>query len=349
MIKSGKLLSAAEVSVFCEQVALILNGGIPLYEGTYMLFQEMENRQLKEIMRQIDEAVKENIPFYQALEATKAFPDYMVHMVKIGETTGKIEEVMYSLANYYEREDAIKSKIRNVISYPIMLFAMMGVILVFLVTKILPMFEKVFLELETEVSASSQGMMTFSLTVGKVIAVLVGVIFLVIFMILLWSRTKSGRTALYHFCNVCPFTRKIAYKMALGKFISSMSLMIASGLEHLQALELAAEVVTQPKIHNKIEQCKALLEDKTSFAEALKETKLVTGMHGRMISIGAKTGVLDVVFAKLSHKYDEEIERILGGISVVIETILVISLSVIVGAVLISVMLPLVSIISSIG
>lgn len=344
-----KMLSAAEVSVFCEQIALILNGGIPLYEGTYILYQEMENIQLKELMKQIDEAVKDNIPFYQALDRTKAFPEYMIHMVEIGETTGKLEDVMQSLAEYYDREHNIKTSVRNVISYPIMLFAMMGIILVVLVTKILPMFEQVFLELDSEVGASSKDMMNVSLTMGRVVAVLVGIVFLIIVFLLLWSRTKRGRDALYQFCNVSPFTRKIATKMAIGKFVSSMSLMISSGLENDQSLELAAQVVRQPKIHKKIEKSRNLLAEKKTFDESLKETGLLTGMHGRMVSVGAKTGVLDVVFAKLSRKFDEEIEAMLGGIATIVETSLVISLSLVVGVVLISVMLPLVSIISSIG
>lgn len=343
------MLSAAEVSAFCEQIALILNGGIPIYEGTYILYKEMENPTLKEILKEVDALVKDNIPLYEALEKTNAFPAYMVHMVKIGETTGKLEEVMGSLARYYEREDAIKSSIRNVVFYPIMLFAMMGVILIVLVAKILPMFQNVFQELDADVASSSDNMMSASMWIGRIVAVVVLVVFVLVVALVLWYRTKSGRRILTNLGNRLPFTRKVMYRLGIGKFVSAMSLMITSGLDSNESLNLVEELVEHPKVKKKITGCKEQVAQNVALEEALKENKLVTGMNGRMVSVGAKTGVLDVVFQKLSGRYDAEIDQSLSSISTVVETVLVVSLSVIVGLVLVSVMLPLVSIISAIG
>ncbi len=350
MFKSNtKMLSAAEVSTFCEQIALILNGGIPIYEGIYILYMEMENPELKGILKEVDALVKDNIPLYEALQKTEAFPSYMVHMVKIGETTGKLEEVMSSLAHYYEREDTIKANIRNVVFYPIMLFAMIGVILIVLVSKILPMFQNVFEELDTDVASSSGDMMSASMWIGRIIAIVVLVIFAVVIAMVLWYRTQSGRRNLTKLGNRLPFTRKVMYRLGIGKFVSAMSLMITSGLDSNESLALVEELVDQPVVKNKITGCKEQVAQHVALEEALKDNKLITGMNGRMVSVGAKTGVLDVVFQKLSGRYDAEIDQSLSSISTIVETVLVVSLSLIVGLVLISVMLPLVSIISSIG
>lgn len=344
-----KILSAAEVSTFCEQIALILNGGIPMYEGTYILYKEMENPQLKEILKDIDALVKDNIPLYEALEKTGAFPAYMVHMVKIGETTGKLEEVMSSLARYYDREDTIKANIKNVVFYPIMLFAMMGIILIILVAKILPMFENVFNELDTDVAASSGNMMSASMWIGRIVAIVVLVVFLLVVALVLWYQTKGGRRVLTSLGNRLPFTRKVMYRLGIGKFVSAMSLMISSGLDSNESLELVEELVEHPAVKEKITDCKEQIAKNVAMEEAFKKSKLITGMNGRMVSVGAKTGVLDVVFQKLSTRYDNEIEQSLSGISTVVETVLVVSLSLVVGLVLVSVMLPLISIISAIG
>ena len=350
MFKSkSKILSAAEVSAFCEQIALILNGGIPIYEGTYILYQEMENPQLKEILKKVDALVKDNIPLYEALQKTEVFPAYMVHMVKIGETTGKLEEVMSSLAHYYEREDSIKASIRNVVFYPIMLFAMMGIILIVLVVKILPMFQNVFNELDTGVASSSGNMMSVSMWIGKIVAIVVLVLFVLVLALVLWYRTKAGRNALTKVGNRLPFTRRIMYRLGIGKFVSAMSLMITSGLDSNESLSLVEELVDHPVVKKKISGCKEEVAKNVALEEALKDNALITGMNGRMVSVGAKTGVLDVVFQKLSSRYDAEIDQSLSGISTVVETALVVSLSLIVGLVLISVMLPLISIISAIG
>lgn len=350
MIKlKSKLLSASEVSAFCEQIALILNGGIPIYEGTYILYQEMENPHLKAVLKEVDELVKNNIPLYEALEKTNVFPAYMVHMVKIGETTGKLEEVMGSLARYYDREDAIKTSVRNVVFYPIMLFAMMGVILMVLVTKILPMFQNVFEELDADVAVSSGNMMSASIWIGRIVAIVVLVVFIIVIALVLWYRTNTGRRILTNLGNRLPFTRKVMYRLGIGKFVSAMSLMITSGIDSNLSLSLVEELVDHPTVKKRITGCKELVAQNVALEEALKDNKLLTGMNGRMVSVGAKTGVLDVVFEKLSKRYDAEIDQSMSSISTVVETVLVVSLSVIVGLVLVSVMLPLVSIISAIG
>lgn len=347
--KDLKKFTSNEVAAFCEQIAILLNGGIPLYEGAYMLMNEVEDSKTKAVLKKLDDALRDNLSFYESLEATKAFPSYMIYMVRIGELTGKLEDVMRSLSAYYERETRIKASIRNVVSYPLMMFVMMAIVLLILVIKILPMFEKVFDELNRNVVASSSNMMSFGLTLGKIIAIVMVITFVIIFAILAWSRTKSGKISIYEFCCVFIGTKKVTKKLAIGKFISAMSLMISSGMGAKEALEMAETVIEHKEIKQKIKDSIVIVEDNGALEDALKETKLLGGMQGRMVSVGAKTGVTDVVFEKLAKQYDEEIEGIMNGISSTVETSLVITLSVIVGAILISVMLPLVSMISSIG
>lgn len=344
-----KKFSSDEVAAFCEQIAIILNGGIPLYEGTYILYSEMEDKLTKAVLKKIDGKVKESVPFYKALEESEAFPEYMVNMVRIGETTGKLEEVMKGLTKYYERESSMKSGIRSVISYPVILFFMMSVVLSILVIKILPMFDSVFRELDSEAGSSTEHMMEFSLRAGRVTACIVGGVILIIIGMIFWSKTRHGKEALYHLSTVFPFIRKIAWKMDVAKFVSGMSLMVSSGMDTEDALELVLTVVRDERTERKVKRCRKLVTEKMALDEALKETGLITGMHGRMISVGLKTGVLDTVLEKLSDTYDNDIENALAGVSTTLETILVVALCAVIGAILISVMMPLVGIISSIG
>ena len=344
-----KKFSTDEIAGFCEQVAIILNGGIPLYEGAFILYNEVEDLKTKAVLKQIDDLLRENKPFYQALEATGAFPSYMVYMVRIGELTGKLEDVMRSLAAYYERESSVKTGIKNVVSYPLVMFAMMAVILLILVIRILPLFENVFAELASNAAENTGNMMSFGITAGKVIAGIMAGLFILAGMILLWYKTSKGREIIYRFGCGFFITGKIMEQMAVGKFISAMSLMISSGIDMEEALSMAGSVVEHKSVKEKVDKCHEMVKQEASLDEALKETGLITGMRGRMISVGARTGVMDTVFEKLSSKYDEEIDASLGRLSSIVETVLVAGLSIIVGGILISVMLPLVSIITSIG
>jgi Type II secretory pathway, component PulF len=347
--KVTKMFSSEEVAAFCQQIAIMLNGGIPLYEASYILCNEIEDKQTKEILLRMDRQVKCNMPFYLALEQTGAFPVYMVHMVRIGEMTGKLEEVMKSLSRYYERDSNVKAGIRSVITYPLMLFAMMVVILLILVIKILPMFQTVFYELNADTAVSGKNRMEFGIYAGKCVALIAICFFALVIGLLLWYRTNSGKKRLLGVARSVFLTKGMCEKMATAKFVSSMALMISSGIESKEAMEMAKTVVEHPKLNHKIQNSINLISSGAPFGEALKESKIIEGIQGRMIQIGVKTGAADAVFAKISEQYDSEIENMLNSVSSIIETILVVILSVIVGSILISVMLPLVSIISSVG
>ena len=347
--KRKKRLSASEVSMFCEQIALLLNGGIPICEGTHILYQEMEHTETKLVLKEVYELVKDNMPLYEALEKSGVFTNYMVHMVKIGETTGKLEEVMALLAKYYDREHKVKESIQNVIFYPMLLFAMMGVLLLVMVVKILPMFQNVFHELDANVSSASGQMMQMGILLGEGVFALVIVMFAVLFLLVGMYQTKVGRTSLQKVANYIPYIRRIKYKIGIGRFVSSMSLMISSGLSSEESLELAMDVIEHPVVNRRIFQCLKRVRDHGTLDEGLRESKLITGMNGRMVSVGVKTGVLDTVFEKLDEKYEDEVNQALQGVSTVIEAVMVLFLSAMVGMILVSVMLPLISIISSIG
>lgn len=341
--------SSEEIAGFCEQISMLLDGGISLYDGVDMLAQEMEDKETKDVLEKLDQALRENKTFYDALTETEAFPEYMLKMVQIGETTGKLDTVMQALSVYYKRESIMQHNIKNVIAYPMMMFTMMAVILTILVWKILPMFQGVMKELDVEAAASSTHMMNVGTTLGKVVAVVGISVFVLVCGFAIWYRTKTGKNKINHFFQNFVLTRKLANVMATGKFVSAMALMTSTGFDGLEALNMAEEVVDNKKLKQKVKAGADLMGENKTLEEAVKETELLTGMESRMLSVAAKTGVMDQVFEKLTSKYDDKIEEDLGSLCTKVETSLVITLSLVVGAVLISVMLPLVSIISSIG
>lgn len=339
--------SSEEIAGFCEQIAMLVNGGISLYDGVDMLAQEMEDKATKAVLEQLDNTLRDNKTFYEALKETNAFPEYMLKMVNIGEKTGKLDVVMKALSVYYKRESAMQQNVRNVIAYPMMMFAMMAVILAILIWKILPMFQTVMNELDVEAAASSTNMMDVGMTIGKVVAVAGIAAFVIVSVLVIWYGTKTGKNKINHFFQNFILTRKISNSMATGKFVSAMALMTATGFDNLEALNMAEEVVENKKLQKKVKASADLIAENKTLEEAVRETALLTGMEGRMISVAAKTGVTDQVFEKLAEKYDDKVEENMGSLCAKIETGLVVTLSFVVGATLISVMLPLVSIISS--
>lgn len=344
-----KKFNSDEVAMFCDQIAMLMNGGIPLYEGTYILYSEMEDPQTREVLKKIDDEVHNNVPLYIALENTGAFPEYMVHMVCVGERTGRIEDVMRSLAEYYERDSRVKAGIKNAIAYPVLLFSVMAVIFVALAWKILPMFERMFEELSTEVADSTENALAVGLTAGRGIAIALCVILAVAFVLIIWSKTKTGHKVLAKFFESFGVTKKLSILMATGKFVSAISLMLSSGMDISEGLEREAQSCDNDIVRGRIVKALELSQANLPFDEAIRQSELIVGMESRLISVAAKTGETDKIFAKLSNQYNERISEALGKFTTVIETLLVVILSLMIGAVLLTVMIPLVSIISSIG
>lgn len=345
----GKVFNSDEVSAFCGQFAMLLHGGISLSEGTYMLYSDMEDAKTKAVLKILDEQVGKGVPFSKSLAATHAFPDYMIHMVEVGEKTGRLEYVMRSLSEYYERDSRIKSGIRSAVAYPMVLFGVMACIMIVLVWKILPMFEKMFDELSSDVSSATENVLTAGLAAGKVIAAVILILFVLVILVIIYGRTKSGSKFLAKLGGMIGPTRKLQVLMSTGKFISSMSLMMASGMDISTALDSEYENCENDTVKARIDKCRELYNKGSYIDEALRDSGLIVGMDSRLVSVAVKTGETDVVFTKLSEQYNEKTTAALGKMTTIIETTLVIVLSLMVGAVLLAVMMPLVSMISSIG
>lgn len=348
-MKKQRKFSTEELEGFCKQIGMVLKSGISLNEGVYMLLEEVEDKKTKEVLEKMNECLKDNETFYHAMKATGAFPRYLLSMVHIGEKSGKLEEVLDAMVAYYDRETSLKESIRNVIAYPMIMFAMIAVILLVLVLKILPMFQNVFRNLNVDVASSSSRVMRVGMATGEAVAIVALVILAVAIGLLIWYRTEGGQRILKKWSGSFFVTKKTARLMAIGKFVSSMSVMISSGMDSEESLNMAKDVVEDPKIQKQVEQCYKAVKDRKSLAEALKESKLVTGMQGRMIGVAEKSGLTEEVFKDISKQYDEKITSQLGSMCTKLETTLVLSLSLIVGAILISIMLPLISIITAIG
>lgn len=343
--KNGHTISAGEAALFCSQVALILQSGIPLHDGIAALVGEGENS--SGIFRELNDVVQASGSLYEAVRTAGVFPEYMVNMIQIGENSGKLEEVMGSLAAYYEREDNLKTSVRGAVTYPLVLVAMMAVVVGILVAKVLPVFDKVFSELGSQMPAVSVTIMTIGSVVGKCVLVLMALAMVALAALVVWSRARGvGVSALLGRLMV---TRRLSAKIASGRFASVASMMLSSGYDTDRMLELIPTVLGDENVIRKVDECRIKIDEGKNFAQAITETGIFSGVYSKMISVGYATGTLDSVMKKLASLYEEEIDRSLESFVSLIEPLLIAVLSIVIGAVLLSVMLPLMGIMSSIG
>lgn len=340
--------SNLELSSFCGQMALILKSGISSMEGLTIMREDAAPGDEKQVLERLLSNMQETGSLYQALVSVELFPSYLLHMVEIGEETGTLDEVMEALQKHYEREDSIHKSIRNSVTYPMIMTGMMAVVVLVLLVKVMPIFNQVFIQLGTEMTGFSRMLMHIGTTISRYSLVFVGILVFFVVFILYGTRTSSGKKMFQTLGSHIRFTRVLREELSACRFASGMALTLRSGLHPERSMELVASLNDDPVFQEKITSCEKELQAGTDLAEAFLASGMFTGVYARMASIGAKTGAMDQVMEQIAELYQDDIDTRMNNLLAVLEPTLVIVLSLIVGVILLSVMLPLMGIMSGI-
>lgn len=343
-----KPFSSLELSSFCGQIALILKAGISSLEGLTIMLEDADAAAEKEILEALLSNMQETGSLFQAMESTGLYPSYMLHMVQIGEETGTLDAVMESLQNHYEREDSIHKSIRNSITYPMVMVAMMAMVIVVLLVKVMPIFNQVFIQLGTEMTGVSRTLMNAGAAINRYSVVFIILLVAIAAVIFFGTRTASGRRIFKSIGYKLGFTRAVYEEIAACRFASGMALTLSSGLNPDRSMELVTSLNDDPVFRRKIDLCLEKIHEGEDLSEALQHSGMFTGVYARMASIGSKTGSMDKVMEQIAGLYQDDIDTRMNNLLAVLEPTLVVALSLIVGVILLSVMLPLMGIMSSI-
>lgn len=349
-----KTMSNKELAMFCDQMAMILKAGQTPEAGINLMLEDAASDEAKKILTPIAKMCDIGEPFHKACAESGVFPKYALDMIEIGNTSGKLDDVLESLANHYNREEAIAQSIKSAVTYPFLIICMMLIVILVLVIKVLPIFQQVFIQLGTEMTGFSKGLLNFGNTLSTYSVVFISLVIVIALLFLYFTKVPMGKKQLARFCSKCPLTKGFYNKIAAGRFASGMAIMKSAGLDTDKSLELASQLVDNEEMVAKIEQCKKLMDGDEntpgiSFSESLAKTGIFSAMYSKMINIGFKSGSVDKVFKKIADSYDEEIDNSLSNTISILEPTLVIILSVVVCLILLSVIMPLMGIMSSIG
>lgn len=348
-MKNQKLLSNAEISSFCSQTAMILNAGITPYEGMNILLQDTTDAKGKALIEEIIGVCGQGESFTTALKSTGVFPEYVLHMVELGEQSGNLDDVMQSLTAYYDHEEMIADSIRSAVRYPLIMIGMMLLVIYVLLTRVLPIFNEVFLQLGSEMTGVSSSLLRLGNTLNSGSIIILIVVIAVFILYFLGFRTKKGKAITTAFLNEFALTKGFYDRVAAGRFASGLAMTISAGLDTYSSIDLVREIIEHKRTVDKIDVCKKCLMEGDNLSEALEKARIFSSLYSRMVSVGFRTGSIDVVMAKISENYEKETEKKLQEIIAILEPTLVIILSLIVGLILLSVILPLMGIMSSIG
>ena len=341
---------APYLPVFCRELYQLVRSGIPLGEGLAMLREDETDPDARSWLDALCRFIEEGMPLAAALRETEAFPAYMTDMVALAEDTGRLEDVLLSLQRHYDRQLRMAADIRGAVAVPVTLLAVMVAVVVLLMTQVLPVFDRVFAQLGVRMGAVATGMMNAGAVLaqaGTALAALAAVIAIAALVVALapplrerfaaWFRRSFGG-------------RGVLGQMAVSRFASSMAMAVSSGMSMEESVEVSAKLCGGAKeIDEKTERCRQDIENGGSPADALADSGLFSGRDCRLLKLAEQTGSLPDTLEDLAQRQEEEslrrIDRTVGAI----EPAIVVITSALAGVILLSVMLPLMGLLSTIG
>ncbi len=345
--KSNRTIDPMEVASFCSQIGLILDAGLPLYDGLESMSGSAKGSGQEDLYRSVYEGMNETGTLYGALKKNDAWPTYMVELVKVGEETGQLEYVMNGLSEYYERESRIRSAIVNAVTYPLVLGVLLVVIVLTMIWKVLPVFRRVLNSMGMEMGGTGSAMLRLGSVIGWVVLIVVLVIVVLVVAAIILMKTSARDKVLGILRKLFPSIRRLDLKLNNSRVASVLSIMLSSGFTAQEAFRIMPSVLSNDETISKVGEIRNKLEEGKGFADAVSDSGLFPGINERMIRVGTATGREDRVMKKIASSYEEEVEDGITRLVAIIEPTLIAILAVVIGAILLSVMFPMIGILSN--
>ncbi len=345
-------VKAKQLTTFTRQMSTLVNAGLPLMRALRVLQRQEKNAALRDAVTQMAESIESGSTFAEALAAhPKIFDRLFVNMVKAGEIGGVLDVVLARLAEFQEKAEKIKGKVKSAMTYPIVVLVMALSILGFLMTYIVPKFADIFADL-----MGGKGMPPLTLFVmnaSKVMVdhslfVLAGLVVLVVVLKLL-AKTNQGRLGIDRFKLHAPVFGTLISKNSISRFTRTLGTLMSAGVPVLQALNIVKETVGNEVISKAVATIHDAVKEGENMAPPISSSKVFPPMVVSMVEVGEETGALPDMLMKIADSYDDDVDNAVAAMTSIIEPLLIIFLAVVVGTIVIALFMPLVSIIGGLS
>jgi len=342
LMKTRPSASKDQLVIFTRQLATMISAGVPLLESLEVLQEQADTPGFRLVLDTVIESVRGGTDLSMALEIyKKAFPSIYVSMVRAGEVSGQLDEILVRLAEYMEASEKLKRDIRAAMTYPVISLVMVLGITMFLMVGIVPKFADIFSTLDIELPGVTKAVLGISdalkTNLGLTVAGAAGLFGLVT----LWRRSPMGRRQWDWLGLHIPVFGPLFQKVALSRFSRTFATLIKSGVPILGALEIVSATAGNSIISEVIDNAKENVRQGHTLAEPLMESKVFPPMVTRMIQIGEKSGSLEQLLEKISDFYDDQVSAAVKTLTAMIEPLMIGVMGFLVGGIVLAVFLPI--------
>lgn len=341
----------SDLAIFCRQFSTMQDAGVSIVRSLDVLAQQTQSPKLRRILVDIQAEVEAGQTLSKAMSKyPNVFSNLFIGLIRAGEVGGVLEESLQRLAAFLESDVALRRKVRAAMTYPTIVVIAALAIVIGLVTFILPKFFDVFKDLGIkEFPVMTQMLMDFSNFLTSRWYVMIAIVVLVVIAFRMFVRTRIGRRLYDRLKLKLPVFGPLNHKIALARFSRTLSTLLSSGVPILQALETVAGTVANEIIAEAVMEARARIREGDRIGPPLEKSGMFPPMVVHMISIGEESGALDQMLSKVADFYESEVESTLQSLTSAIEPVLIVLLGGMVGFIVISLLLPLITAVQSLA
>lgn len=328
-------------TMFCRQLATMYQSGVKVVTALEILAKQTDSRTLSKVLKEMAAVMRTGSQFSEA--ATKypsIFNTVFINMIRAGEESGRLDEVLHRLAVYYEKEHHTKEKIKSALMYPVIMSIFMIIAIAFMMMFIIPRYVANFQLMGVELPLATQMVIQLSDFMLQNGYLVFAVIIIPILMLFGWRRTEQGRYLLDLWKLKFPIFGRLWHQQAIARFSHTFSSLYSAGLPMLHIVSILSKVVGNEAIGRQIIQARQALEEGESLTKPFRESALFSPMVVQMMEIGEQSGQLDAMMGKIAEFYEADVDALSDRLKSMLEPLLILALSVIVGGIVIAVLLP---------
>src|SRR6202140_839214 len=347
----GGGVNAKELAIFTRQFSVMIDAGLPLVQCLEILGSQQENKFFQKVLINTRSMVEGGATLSTAMRSSpKVFDGLYVNMVEAGETGGILDIILQRLSTYIEKNVKLQRAVRSALVYPVGVLTVAGGVITLLLWKVVPIFATLFAGLGVTLPLPTKIVIAMSNFVGSYFGLLIIVALGGgIFALKTWYGTPTGKYVLVSIVLKLPVLGILMRKIAGARFTRTLGTLIASGVPILEGLDITAKTSGNAVVERALQKVRKALEEGKSLTEPLKETNVFPGMVTQMIAVGEQTGAMDAMLQKIADFYEQEVDSAVKDLLSALEPAMIVFLGVVVGGVVISMYLPLFSLIGKLS
>src|SRR5690242_5350185 len=347
----GSGVNAKELAIFTRQFSVMIDAGLPLVQCLEILAGQQENKTFQKVLAGTRGSVEGGATLSAAMrQYPKVFDSLYVNMVEAGETGGILDTILQRLSSYIEKNVKLQRAVKSAMVYPIGVLTVASAVIVLLLWKVVPVFATLFAGLGVQLPLPTRIVIGLSHFIGSVFGFLIFVAFVgTIVGLKVWYGTPQGRMVMDTIVLKLPVMGMLMRKIAVARFTRTLGTLISSGVPILEGLDITARTAGNAVVEKALMKVRKSLEEGKSLADPLKETNVFPSMVTQMIGVGEQTGAMDAMLQKIADFYEEEVDAAVKDLLAALEPAMIVFLGVVVGGIVISMYLPLFSLIGKLA